>query len=294
MKEATTIVTAVEEYTDKYTGDFLSHYQVHIFSVPFTISTYYNPEFVSIEQVKHIADNLLTNIRKRSDRKNKITLFQKNGKFLISEDEELIDAGDLLFFDADNMRYEQSDVFDDLEYFLKEQNAEEFFKNALITIGAEDLYSEIQPFVKKIHENQIRICNDYEKWRELNETAPKLILEIYKIEKNYIPVKTKEFLCNSYESAMFLPEHRTEIDSNNRTTYLLREIASNKIIDGNLNEAIESIKYNKWFKKHPSVMDPDALRRMELDDDDPDALSMDEYLKNDDEYEEGDDEYSPR
>jgi len=33
---------------------------------------------------------------------------------------------------------------------------------------------------------------------------------------------------------------------------------------------------------------------MELDSDDPDFISYDDYVANEDEYEEGDDEYSPR
>lgn len=293
MKNPLTKISQFEEYTDAYKGDFFRHYQIHIFSVPQIISTYYDPRYIEIDQVKHIAENLFDKIRTRSNRNNEVTLFEKNNKFLISEHSKLIEPAEIMEFDAENLKFEFSEDNDDFFDFLGETKVDVFVRNALITVGAEDLYSEIEPFVNQHCKEQGRLNSYYAELRDLDKTNPLYKLEIYRIEKNYIPVKIDEKQCNSVESFNLLPEYRSIEKKDKRITILLKEISTGKIVEGDINEAIERIKYNKWFRKNPSVIDAGALFRMELDDDDPNFLSWDDYVSNDEENEEGDDEYTP-
>ena len=91
---------------------------------------------------------------------------------------------------------------------------------------------------------------------------------------------------------MYLPEYYEIIRSSNRITFLIKDNETNKIVEGSIEEAIEGIKYDKWQKRHPSVIGLNELQRMELDDDDPDFLSYDDYIDTSDELEEGDEDYS--
>ena len=71
------------------------------------------------------------------------------------------------------------------------------------------------------------------------------------------------------------------------------EIETGKIVESDIEDIIESIKFAKWQRKHPPLIDLNDAMRMELDNDDPNFLSWDDFVANDDEYEEGDDEYEP-
>ena len=293
MERPITVYTTFDEYENSYNDAYFNYFQIHIYSMAEIISTYYKPELTTIETVKRAAETILQEIRNRSNRKNKVTLFQKKGKFLIAEYPELIDQGEVLVFNVKDMCYEYSDDYDGSEYFLNNIKIDDFIKNSFITVGAEDLFEEVEPFVKKMKENNDAWEKDNEDLRKLNKTNPTLILEIYKIEKNYKPVLKESIPIHSY-NAIFLPEYAVLFQTNNRISYLLKEIDTDKIIEGDLEEDIESIKFRKWQRKNPSVIDLEALNRTELDNDDPDFLSYDDYVANDDEYEEGDDEYSPR
>ncbi|PQB07553.1 hypothetical protein BST83_10575 [Polaribacter filamentus] len=293
MKRPVTIYTPFEDFKNSYKGEYFNYFQIHIYSMAEVISTYYIPELTTIETVKKAAQTILEAIRKRSDRKNRITLFQKNGKFLIAESEDLIDQGEVLKFNEAQMCYEYADEYDGSQYFLNKIKIDSFIKNSFITIGAEDLFEEVVVFAQQMRENNDAWELRNEKLRLLNASDPRFTLEIYKIEKDYKPVLKSSIQCHS-EEAIYLPEYFNIIQSSQRYTYILKEITTNKIIEGNLEEDIESIKHSKWQRKNPSVIDLEAMQRMELDDDDPNYLSYDDYVANEDELEEGDNEYSPR
>lgn len=294
MKEPVSIITSSDEYTDRYEGEFKNFHQLHIFSVPAIYSTYYDPEYVTSEQVKAIADRMLAVIKRNSFLKDRISMFQKVDKYLITEDPGVVDEVSILKFDGRNVQYDYIDGSDDFFAVLGEKRVDDFFRNALISVGAEEIYSVIQPHVDKLWTRQEKMISRYTGLRALDKTDPRIRVEIYRIEKNYVPVKIKEFLCHSDESFSLLPEYQFVHQFDKRTVYIVKDIATGKTIDGTLNDAIESIKYEKWRGKNPMVFDPNDLMRMELDSDDPDYLSHRAHVKNDDRYEEGDNEYSPR
>ncbi len=293
MKEPVSIITSSDEYTDRYEGEFKNYHQLHIFSAIEIYSTYYDPKHLTIEQVKAVADNMLTTIRRRSSRKGDITMFEKDGKFLIAEHHELIESAEMLVYNGEDMMYDYLDDGDDFIDFLGETKADVFIRKALISVGAEDLYEVIEPHVQQLCREQEQSISQCEELRVLDKTDPHIRVEIYRIEKNYVPVKIQEFFCHSHESFCLLPEHQFVNHLDKRTIYILKDMVTNKTIDGTLDEAIESIKYQKWRRSNPLFFDPNDLMRMELDNDDPDFLSHKAHVKNDDRYEEGDNEYSP-
>jgi hypothetical protein len=270
----------------------MNFYQIHIYTVEEIISTYYNPKFINIDEVRAIVSKMESIIQQKTNGNLKITLFEKNGKFMFFEDKKLI-YGELCEFNKEKFCFVIKEDNNDFFSFIGETKADEFIKKGLIAVGAEELYSEIEPMALEQRRNQDRINADYIKWRELNQTTPLLKLELYRIEKNYIPRLIQESTGYSYESILFLPENKYLLNLDERTTFLLREIATNKVVEGSLREAIEYIKDQKYFRKYPPIMDPVDMMRMELDNDDPNFLSWDDYVANDDEHEEGDDEYSP-
>jgi len=292
MERPTTIYTSFEEYEAEYTGEYFDYFQIHIYSIPQIVSTYYDPKLTTIANVKNGAKTILKNIQERSSRGNRISLFEKNGKFLIAEDHKFIDDGEPHYFNPEKVRYEYIEEINSIEDFLNGTKIDDFIRNSLVTVGAEDLYEVVGPHAKKMRKNNDAGEVENEKLRELNKQDPKLTFEVYKIEKNYKPVLKDSIPIHSY-AAIFLPEHYKVIRSSNRITYLVRDYETNKIIDGNIEDAIESIKYFKWQKRHPSVIGLNEMQRMELDDDDPDFLSWDDYIDNSDEPEEGDEDYTP-
>ena len=292
MERPTTIYTSFEEYEAEYTGEFFDYFQIHIYSIPQIVSNYYDPKLTTIAKVKKAAETILKKIQKRSDRRNRITLFEKNGKFLIAEDPGFIDQGEPLYFNSNDVRYEYIEEINSIEDLLNGTKIDDLIRNSLVSVGAEDLYEVVGPHAKKMRKRNDTGEVANEKLRELNLKDPKLTIEVYKIEKDYKPVLKDSIPIHSY-TAIFLPEYDQIIQSSNRITYLIRDNETNKIIDGNIEDAIESIKYFKWQKRHPSVIGLNELQRMELDDDDPDFLSWDDYIDNSDEPEEGDEDYSP-
>jgi hypothetical protein len=295
MERSITIHTSPEDHTNIYDGEYFDYFQIHIYSVTEIISTYYNPEYTNKETVSSTAENLVKKIKERSGhRAKKITMFEKNGKLLICESTELFDDGEILFFDKERSLYEYDfdQDLNDIDDYLGDIKVDDFIKNGLITIGASDLYDMIQPIAIKKRAQNDSYLEKCEEERRLNLSDPKLNLEIYRIEKNYKPVLIKTFKLHKHDS-MYLPEYSSLIQSDERITFLVKDIITGKIIEGNLNEDIEGLKYNKWQRKHPSIIDAGDMLRMELDDDDPDFLSWDDYVNNDDEMEEGDEDYQP-
>lgn len=291
MERPTTIYTDFEEYSSEYSGEYYDHFQIHIYSIPQIVSTYYDPRLTTIATVKRAAQTILKNIQERSSRGNEISLFEKDGKFLIAEHSKFIDDIEPLYFNPEKVRYEYIEEINSIEDFLNGTKIDDFIRNSLITVGAEDLYEVVGPHAKQMRKNNDRAEVENEELRELNKKDPKLTFEIYRIEKDYKPVLKESIPIHKYE-AIYLPEHYKLIQSSDRITYLVRDNATNKIIDGDIEEAIESIKYFKWQKRNPSVIGLNEMQRMELDDDDPDFLDYDDFTNND-ELEEGDEDYSP-
>lgn len=295
MEKLDIIHTSSEDFTDKYYGDYFDYYQLHIYSVPQIISHYYSPEHYTAEAVKEKADRLLNQIKDNSgSRAPKITMFEKNGKFLISCNPDLFDEGELLSFNKSHKIFEYDFDLDisDIDVFLEGQKVDSFIKKGVISIGASDLFEVLEPIAQKKRAASDKHLEYNEQTRKLNLSDPKFNLEIYRIEKDYKPVLVNTFPLHS-PASMYLPEYSSLIQSGDRITFLLKEIASGKIIEGNLNEDIEGLKQSKWMKNHPSVIDAEAMHRMHLDDDDPDFLSWNDYIDNDEEAEEGDEDYHP-
>ncbi len=287
-------ITSSSEYTDSCPLEYKKYFQLHIFSYSRIISTYYLKSSFKFSDVKNNADRVLNIIQKRTQLSKEVSLFENNSILLISVSKKLIDYLDLFEFDLERGCYEYNDSGMDFFEFIGKIPADVFIKNALTTVGAESLYPTVEPIVQDILKEQVRTAKRFDEMRMQDKTAPKYLVEIYKIEKNYIPVKSHEFLCGSMESAESMPEIRNLLYGDDRKTCIIKEIATGKIVEGNLSEAIESLKYEKWQRKNPTMFDAEAMRRMELDNDDPDFLSLDDYVTNDDEIEEGDDEYEPR
>ncbi|WP_142683050.1 hypothetical protein [Chitinophaga polysaccharea] len=254
MEGLTQVIYYYNDYPNNYSGNGADHYQLHIFAVPQTISTYYDPSIVSRAQVRKIAEDLLIAVRERSIRGNKVTLFENNGKYLLTEHDKLVDPGEMLRFNARHARYEtdldsdNSDLFD----YIGDVRVDELFNNVLKCIGATDLMSVIEPHIAFLKQEQERIESFYTQLRSQNEADPKLKLEIYRIEKNYKPVKIKEVLCHNEDGAICLPEHRAYWAADNRVTYLLRDIEKDQIIYGSLADSVERLMHEKWLKKHPN------------------------------------------
>lgn len=288
------IVTTADEYTNEYKGEYYDCYQIHIFSFDRIFSTYFNRDNITVDQLRLNAESIISEIQKYNHRRVQGFLFEKNGKFLITENSNISDEVELFVFDPEFVRYEPcEDDYVDLYEFLGETRVETFIKNALISVGAEELIAVVETQVNNLIEGQNTGDNYFNKLRESDKTDPKYIIEIYKIEQNYIPVKMQEIQSNHFEDTLSLPEYRKPISSENRMTYKIREISTDKIIEDNIEDAIEHIKYMKHLRKNPPLMDLSDLQRMELDNNDPDFLSSDEFTGAD-EDEEGDDEYSPR
>lgn len=292
MKKPTTVYTSSEDFGSKYTGEYSEHFQIHIYSLPQITSSYYDPKLTVIATVRNAAETLLKKIQERSIRRERISLFEKNGKFLIAEDPELIDQGEPLYFNSEEVRYKYFEYPMSIEDLLNGTKIDDFIRNGLITVGAEDLYDIIEPFAIKMRANNDEWEERNDKLRELNKTDPKFTLEFYKIERNYKPV-LKESIPIHSEEAIYLPEYFEFIQGSRRITYLIRENETGKIVDGSIEDTIEGLKYNKWQKRHPSVIGLNELQRMELNNDDPDFLSYDDYIDTSDELEEGDEDYTP-
>lgn len=295
MDRLITLYTNSEDFTENYFDEYFDYFQIHIYSVPGIISNYYNTDTYTVEFIKREAEKLLKKIKEcSSHRAPKITMFEINGKFLICDNPELFDDGEILYFDQQRMHYEYD--FDlninDIDVFLGDIKVDHFIEKGLTSVGASDLFEIIKPIAQKKRAASDQYLKSNEETRKLNLSDPKLNLEIYRIEKDYKPVLINIFQLHRHDS-MYLPEFSSLIQSDDRITFLVKDIASGKILEGNLIEDIERLKYNKWQRKHPSIIDVDDIQRMQLHDDDPDFLSWEDFANNDDEIEEGDENYQP-
>jgi len=286
-------ITKYSEYTTVCADDFSAYFQLHILSYAQLYSNYYKKTEFTLEMVRKKARNILESIINKTSFPIEATLYENNGIFLITDSDELINYTNLFDFDIKRGCYDFKDIDMNLFNFIGETPVDKFFKNALTTVGAASLIPVIEPFFPELIEEQTNVFEAYSEMRAEDKASPIYLVEIYKIEKNYIPVKTHEFKCASLESATTLPEIRTIVINDERSTMLIKEIESGEIVEGSLEDAIEGIMHAKWVKKHPSVIDPAIVQRMKLDASDPNYINYDEYTASLVEFEEGDDEYEP-
>lgn len=294
MEDQQIIITEFAEWSENNICEYSDYYQFHIFSPLRIVSAYYNPDVFRIEDLKKLVSSTKQSIQKKTNFNLKVSLFQKDGIFIITDSEYFVNEEELFEFDYKNGVYEYVEGFIDIYELIGETKIDEFLKNAFTTVGANAIIPSIEKHIAPLVKRQNKFFARIEELRENDKTKPQYTVEIYSIEKNYIPKKIKEFKISTMESFDFLPEIRQLMNKNKRMTSLVKSIKTGKIIDGNIDEAIENIKYHKWLRKHPPVIDMEDMHRMELDNDDPNFLSWDDFVANDDEYEEGDDEYSPR
>lgn len=286
-------ITQCSDYKESCSEDYSEYYQLHILSYSKLVSSYYKKTVFDFKRLTNEIHSLLKTIQKKSTLTDTVTLYEKDGIFLLTDSDELINYIELYDFETTKGCYEYIqgiDLFD----FLEGKPVDIFIKNALTTVGAASLIEQINPFLTHHRKEQIRIDKIMQDYRDEDKVSPKYLVEIYKIEKNYKPIKIHEFKCATVQSAQSLREIRLLTYSDNRTVSIIKEIATGKTIEESLEQAIESIKNTKWQKRNPSVNDLDAMQRMELDNDDLDFISYDDYVATDDELEEGDEEYEPR
>ncbi|MDD2635140.1 MAG: hypothetical protein PHW82_06530, partial [Bacteroidales bacterium] len=212
--------------------------------------------------------------------------------FLITDGENLINDEELFEFLPDDDKFEYVEGIMNIYEFIGNKQIDEYIKTALKSVDADKIIPHIEPYLQTLRKTQLGAEEQYEEERAKNKMSPKILVEVYNIEKDYKPVKVNEFKISHMSSLFILPEFRDMINGD-RVAYKAIEIETGEVIENEINEAIEGIKHEKWMRKHPSVIDLSVLQRMELDNDDPNFISWDDYVANDDEYEEGDDEYSP-
>lgn len=286
-------ITQSIDFKSSCSEDYSDFYQLHVLDYSKVVSTYYKKSVVDLKQLRSNLQTLFNGIKKRSEYVSGVTMYEKDGIFLITDSDAVISDIELSEF---NMDEGQFDIISGIDLFdmLQEQPVDTFIKNALTTVGAAALIEVVEPFLSTLRSEQIRIDKMMQDWRDEDKISPKYLVEIYKIEHNYKPVKTHEFKCASVCSAESLPEIRLLTYADERTVAIIKEIATGKVIEEGLAEFIEHLKYNKWAKKHPAVMDMGDMMRMDLDSDDPNFLNWDDYVANDDLTEEGDEESEPR
>lgn len=285
--------TNILEFDEVAPEHLKNMYQIHVYSVANIYSYYYYLDETSEDEVRKIAMSKYEKIKERSNNQLKVTLFEHDGVFLITEHEHILSHWDLYEFDAQSFSYEYmdnncSDVFN----FVGKKPIDEYIVKAVKSVGADRILPHIEQPLKTILEKQNEQILYYEKHREKSRKSPKILVEIYKIEKDYKPKKVTEFKVSSMEAFHVLPEIRDWLVQDRMASKAI-DIETGKVVESDIEDIIESIKFAKWQRKHPPLIDLNDAMRMELDNDDPNFLSWDDFVANDDEYEEGDDEYEP-
>ncbi len=287
------LITGREDFEENIKNDYDGYHQVHIFSPSEIHSTYFEIDYHDLDDVRALVEDVLVQIKFNSDKDLKISMFEYDGIFIIANDPNLIKTEECFEYNTKRTMYEYSSAFLNVYYFLGEQKIDDYLTKAFNTIGAGRILEYFKPQISALVKEQNIEFERWERLREEDKKAQNFKVEIYKIKKDYIPEKIKEYLCASMESVVCLPEI-TGHTAENRVVSVVTEIATGKNVDGTLEEAIESIKFSKWLRKHPATIDMVDSMRMDLDEDDPNFLSWEDYVANDDEYEKGDDEYEPK
>ena len=240
-------ITQSTDYKEKCPEDYSAYYQVHILSYSKIISTYIKKKGIDFEMYKNEIHSIVKKIKKGSYYSDKVTLYQKDNVFLITDSDEFINDVELTDFDLKKGCYVDIEGIE-LCDFLGEQPLDTFFKNALTTVGAAQLIEQVEPFLVNLRNQQIENNKMIQGWRDADKVSPKYLVEIYRIDNNYKPVKIKEFKCASHESALSLPEIRILTYSDKRNISIIKDIATGKSIDGSLEEEISHFKYSRNFK----------------------------------------------
>lgn len=294
MEDQFSKVTKSSEYTDVCIDDYSEYFQLHVLSYSQIISNYYKKTEYDLAQVKDNSLKILDSIQKKTTFPIDPSLYEKDGVFLITDSDELINYTDLFDFNIEQGCYDYANQDMDLFEFIGEQPVDAFIKNALITVGAASLITVVESFIPELVEEQASTIENYNKMRDEDKASPKYLVEIYKIEKNYIPKITHEFKCATIESATTLPEIKNLVLNDERSTMLVKEIATDEIVEGSIEESIEGIKHGKWLRRNQEIINAALHEKMKSDNNDSDPIKSDNSITINDEYEEGDDEYVPR
>jgi hypothetical protein len=294
MEDIFNKVTEFKDYNIEASNNYSAYYQIHILSYNKIVSSYYNKEDYDFEDINKKANKLYNSIKNKSVEIYNISLFNTEDIFLITDDKTLIEEDELNEYNSEYGRYEKSNDYEDIFSFLDKTNIDTFIESALITVGAKKMIPPLKTKIESLLKTQNRSREFWEKLNETEKGEPKYIVEVYRIERNYKPSKIQEFKCATLEASYCLPEIKLLLDSDKRITCLIKEIDTGKIIEGSLKEAIESIKFEKWQKRNPTIIDSELMLRMELDNDDPNFINYEDFIANDDELEQGDEDYQPR
>lgn len=286
-------ITLSSDYTESCAADYNEYYQLHILSYSQIFSNYYKKSEFDLDQVKSNSLNILDSIQKKTDFPIDASLYEKEGVFLITDSDELINYTNLFDFNIKQGRYDYADHGMDLFEFVGDKPVDVFIKNGLTTVGAEALVSVVEPFIPELVAEQAAVIEYYDKMREEDKASPKYLVEIYNIEKDYIPKVTHEFTCASIESATSLPEIKSLVLNDERSTMLVKEIDSNEIVEGSIEEAITGIKHAKWVRKHQAIINAEQRKKRQTDNNESNVIEDENSVVITDVYEEGDDEYVP-
>lgn len=232
-----------------------SMYQIHVYSIAYIYSYYYHLDEASEDEVRSIANGIFEKIKKRTNKRLKITLFEHDGVFMIAQDDHLLPEMDVYEFEPESFSYEYMDgncsnVFD----FLGKRSIDEYIIKALKSVGADKILPHIEPLLKELVEKQNEQTLYYEKHREDSKKSPKILVEIYRIEKDYKPKKVTEFKVASMEAYIVLPEIKEWLHFD-RMASKVTDIETGKIIENDILDTIEAVKHAKWQRKNPPFLD---------------------------------------
>ena len=162
---------------------------------------------------------------------------------------------DVYEFEPESFSYEFMDdscsnVFD----FLGKRSIDEYIIKALKSVGADKILPHIEHLLKELVEKQNEQTLYYEKHREDSKKSPKILVEIYRIEKDYKPKKVTEFKVASMEAYIVLPEIKDWL-APDRMASKVTDIETGKVIEDDIQDIIEGIKHAKWQRKNPPFLD---------------------------------------
>jgi len=153
-----------------------------------------------------------------------------------------------------------------------DEKIDDFLRRALVTVGGEELLSNIEHITEKLKIQQESIFAEHEELRNLDKTDPKFKYEIFRIDKNYKPHKVKEILCHCEDSFLCLPEN-LPYSSNEELICVMRDVVTNKVMEADLDEQIRDWKEADKLEKSRSIFSLNEMMRMEMGLDDPDMYT---------------------
>ena len=270
MKAPNQTIRHLSDYSLPYVGTEGNYYQIHMFSVPLTVSTYYNPEEVSIEQLEKIVDGILVHLKKTNAN---VTSFRSEGKFIITEDEEIIDTIECLKLNLNSVKYEQCEGSGNFYKMAGWISPSGFIQDALKSFGALELLDAIKVPLGKLEGDHKTYIDSINENRILDKENPLKKLELHQVNENFSTSIIFEYQFHNDESIYILPEVVEKTQNMDNIALVIRDLKTNEIIESGLKEAIENASFGEIDN---CLIDVDHLRRMELDDDDPEFLPFDQ------------------